>query len=137
MSSYWFWYKVQRTVMWLALLSMSSLALLGLVIGGFLFWIQRSHWIPCEQDVISPEWQRHLADYAQAMGASQVSCQVYWIDNEPNAKRERRRGNYRVGISQGKHRIQWSYWSLNSDGSLRPESPGAYALVRHSSLAHA
>lgn len=130
MSAYWFWYKFQRTVMWLALLSMSSLALLGIVIGGFLFVIQKSHWIPCEQDVMSPEFRARIASYAAGIGGEVKRCDMYRIESESPAKRASRRANYRLGIVAEKHRLAWSYWTLLPDGSMRPESPGAFALLR-------
>ncbi len=135
MSSYWFWYKFWRVVMWLALLSTSSLALLGVVVGGFLFWIQKAHWIPCETDVLSPEMHQQVDAYAAQLGGQFKCCEMYWVENEPLVRRAKRRANYRIGIAVSKHRTIWSYWTLNNDGSMRPESPRAFQMARPLSLA--
>jgi hypothetical protein len=121
--------------MWLALLSISSLALLGIVVGGFLFVIQKAHWIPCEQDVMSGDMHCQVESYAAQMGGKFKRCDIYWIENEPLVRRAKRRANYRIGIAVGKHRTIWSYWTLAKDGSMHPESPMAFQIAQPLRLA--
>lgn len=132
MSQYWFWYKFWRTWMWLFFIALSVFLLLGLIMGAYLFLMQRNHWQPCDNALKIPQdFRNQLDHFAESQGGQFVGCEVYWVENEPERKRQRRRGNYRFGIRVN-NRTMWSYWSLLPSGSFRPESPKAYAIWRYS-----
>ncbi len=118
--------------MWFAFVFLSGFLLLGAIIAAYLFLIQRSHWQPCPNEGLIPQtFRNQLEHYAQQEGGNLVNCEVYWVENEPERKRNRRRGNYRFGIRRANNRLIWSYWTKLSNGDFYPESPAAVEITRH------
>jgi hypothetical protein len=120
--------------MWLAFVFLSGFLLLGAIIAAYLFLIQRNHWQPCPHDLsVPPLLDEQLHSYAQSQGGSLVGCEVYWIENEPETKRKKRRGNYRFGLRTNNH-VYWSYWTRLPTGDFYPESPRAVIISRQPRL---
>jgi hypothetical protein len=117
--------------MWLSFVFLSGFLLLGAIIGAYLFLMQRSHWQPCPKDLAVPQALRdQLENYAQTQRGKLENCEIYVIENEPEKKHKKRRGNYRFSL-RTKSGLSRSYWSRLPSGDFYPESPLAAEIAHH------